>query len=154
MASGKSTVVGHLDGIDDDGHARGWAHDRRKPDSAVEVELVLNGVVVGSAVADLDRPDLAAAKIGSGRHGFRIPLALKAPVKDLNVVEARVVGSSQELPSIAVLTSDEIYRVAALDLPLSEFPTAHVGPRHRDGSRRVQFDVAEFNAFRRRYLLI
>lgn len=154
MANGNSSVIGHLDGIDGDGHARGWAYDRAKPGAAIEVELVLNDVVVGTALAQLERPDLIAAKIGSGRHGFRIPVALEGPVGELNVLKARVVGSTQELASAAVLTSEDICRIAAVELPLDDFPSVQSVVRHRDGSRRIQFDAGEFNEFRRRFLLI
>ncbi|MBY6240969.1 hypothetical protein [Methylosinus sp. Sm6] len=109
---------------------------------------------MGSAKADLPRADLSAAKIGTGRYGFRIPLVLGAPVDELNVLKARVVGAPDELPSIAILTSEELSRFSMVELPLDEFPVVRHSARDAGGSRRVQFDAGAFNEFRRRFLLV
>jgi len=60
--------TGFLDSID--GRLlRGWAHEEGA-DSPATVEICLNGVVVASVLCADFRPDLAAAHIGDGRHGF------------------------------------------------------------------------------------
>ncbi len=52
----------------------GWAHDPEDLERRVEVELELDGELIGSATADLERGDLLVAKIGDGCHAFRIEL--------------------------------------------------------------------------------
>jgi hypothetical protein len=63
------SVDGWLDKCEQEGLA-GWAL-RTSDVSAVEVELVIDGVVVDRVVANQERADLSAAHIGTGRHGFR-----------------------------------------------------------------------------------
>ena len=51
---------------------RGWAFHEAQPHSHVAVTAWLDGELVGSAVADIVRPDLRDAGIGAGDHEFRI----------------------------------------------------------------------------------
>ncbi|MGF9759461.1 glycosyltransferase family 9 protein [Microvirga sp. 0TCS3.31] len=52
----------------------GWLWNKSKPDVHVTFDLIINGVAVGTFVADRMRNDLLQAGIGDGRHGFRVPL--------------------------------------------------------------------------------
>ncbi len=52
----------------------GWVHDPEDADRRVEVELEIDGELVGTATADLERGDLLVAQIGDGCHAFRIEL--------------------------------------------------------------------------------
>lgn len=54
--------------------ARGWAVDAEAPDEPVRLVLTFEGGVLGEFQADLFRPELAAAGVGSGRHGFAVKL--------------------------------------------------------------------------------
>jgi hypothetical protein len=58
----------------------GWALDEANPALPVLLEVLLDGEVIGEALACEFRADLAEAGIGDGRHGFawRTPLALGA----------------------------------------------------------------------------
>jgi len=48
----------------------GWVSDLDHPDKRLNVDAYLGSKIVGSAVADQLRPDLARAGIGDGRYGF------------------------------------------------------------------------------------
>ena len=49
----------------------GWVWDQDRPETSVEVELLDGESVIASVAADIHRPDLEAAGIGTGRYGFR-----------------------------------------------------------------------------------
>jgi len=68
-------VAGHVDQVriaGDRAEISGWAWAPDWPGAAVAAEARLDGRVVAVAAADQNRPDLAAAGIGEGRHGFTI----------------------------------------------------------------------------------
>jgi hypothetical protein len=52
----------------------GWAHDPEDQNRRVELEVELDGQLVGEGIADIERGDLRANGIGDGRHAFRIEL--------------------------------------------------------------------------------
>lgn len=52
----------------------GWAWNAARPDERVTVELRLGEQTVARALADRDRPDLAKAGVGDGRHAFELVL--------------------------------------------------------------------------------
>ena len=53
---------------------KGWAWDSDNPTRRVQLELVEEGARLASAVADVERADLADIGIGDGRHGFLMEL--------------------------------------------------------------------------------
>jgi hypothetical protein len=63
-------VIGRVEKASD-GLITGWAHRSGAATWRVWMRVIVDGVEACSGVADLDRPDLAAAGIGDGRHGFR-----------------------------------------------------------------------------------
>jgi hypothetical protein len=67
------TIRGSIDALTPLG-ATGWAYDSlaREP---LLLQATINGAVIGEAIGDLERPDLAAAGLGDGRCGFRIDFA-------------------------------------------------------------------------------
>ncbi len=74
MHADDAAVHGWLDGrVDqfDDEQISGWAFDSTRPHTPVWLEIVDNGRVVGDALADMYRPDLAAAGKGAGRCSYR-----------------------------------------------------------------------------------
>ena len=80
-------VTGYIDACDD-GVLLGWA--ARAGDAApVTVEVRCDGVVLGSATAQLYREDLRAAGIGDGRHGFAFRVPPDARARGRYVLEAR-----------------------------------------------------------------
>jgi hypothetical protein len=58
----------------------GWVIDRADEAAAVAVDILRDGRVVASVVADRHRPDLQKGGIGTGRYGFLVPL--DPPVDD------------------------------------------------------------------------
>ncbi len=80
---------GHLDGVSE-GVVWGWACDASRGEP-LAVEVHLDGRRLGVVTADLARPDLRAAGLGEGEHGFR--LALAGPLLD---------GRRHEIRAIAV----------------------------------------------------
>jgi hypothetical protein len=83
---GITVATGPLQGWLDTAEAglvRDWARDAANSDMPVPVELVVDGVVLGSTLANHYRADLATAGYGRGRHGFEFrfpaPLASDRP---------------------------------------------------------------------------
>jgi hypothetical protein len=63
-------TAGMLEVVSDDGWVRGWACYPRLPGRRVEIEVVVDGEVVGDTVAALHRSDLESAGIGDGNCSF------------------------------------------------------------------------------------
>lgn len=68
-----SLPAGFCDGLSD-GRVHGWAWRPDAPADTLEVEVLLDGEIVGRALADADRPDLREAGIGNGRYGWSVAL--------------------------------------------------------------------------------
>jgi glycosyltransferase involved in cell wall biosynthesis len=71
--------------------ASGWGWLPAAPDHAVTIEAVLDGRIVGQAIADQMRPDLAEHGKGTGRYGFI--LAFTAPLTGNKAPVLRGAGS-------------------------------------------------------------
>ena len=71
--TGSPVYDGRLESILD-GRAFGWAHNRALPSDRVTLALIVDGETIAETVADLERPGLAQAGIGDGRHGFVVEL--------------------------------------------------------------------------------
>ena len=54
-------------------HLRGWAQDTTAPETPVLLEILHNGTVIGTILANRYRPDLRKAGLGSGCHAFELP---------------------------------------------------------------------------------
>ena len=90
---------GSLD-IADREHVAGWAQDSEHPERAVTVLITSGDELLGRVVANRHRPDLAAARVGSGRHGFDLWLpqgGLSALLR--HVVHAAYEADGAELPN-------------------------------------------------------
>lgn len=73
--SAQPPIVGHVDIVCRDGavvQVDGWAWAPDWPGAGVAVEARVEGRIVATAAADRQRPDLAQAGIGDGRHGFAL----------------------------------------------------------------------------------
>lgn len=90
-------IRGTLDGLIG-GLVGGWATDAGSPDGRVEVEVLIDGEVVGRSVADRYRQDLAEAGVGTGHCGWVVPIALE-DWRDGHAHElrARATGTDLEL---------------------------------------------------------
>lgn len=67
-------IVGHVDGIGEDGVVGGWCWTPDAPGRRLAVEIFDGDEVLGAVVCARQRDDLAAAKIGDGRHAFTFAL--------------------------------------------------------------------------------
>jgi hypothetical protein len=73
---------------------RGWAQDEAQPEIPVALDVAVGGRVVGRCLANAYRPDLQAAGLGSGCHGFSLLL----PPGFSGAVTVRRVGDGAVLP--------------------------------------------------------
>ena len=67
--TGRTPPIGGIEFVDHR-HVLGWAWYSPTPDEPIEVEILVDDAVVRTVFADLSRPDLRAAGVGDGRHGF------------------------------------------------------------------------------------
>jgi hypothetical protein len=62
---------------------QGWAQNLAHPDVPVCLDIVIDGIVAMQTLANIYRPDLAKAGIGTGHHSFKAvfpaPFSLDAP---------------------------------------------------------------------------
>lgn len=74
LQSSRFRYTGHVDRVVN-GKLRGWAMVVGQPKIKAKVHLVSDGRVIASGAASRPRPDLLAAGIGDGNHGFEFDLA-------------------------------------------------------------------------------
>ncbi len=89
--------VGHAGFVDDvePGVVTGWALNLRRPSERVSLDLLLDGEVVETVMADQPRPDLAAHGMGDGFSAFR--LALKPDKTFVQPRQVSIVVSGTQL---------------------------------------------------------
>lgn len=94
-------VRGAIDSLTS-GEARGWAYapDRADP---VMVQAVLNHEIVGQAVADLYRADLAAAGVGDGHSGYVMKFLRPIDPLYFPFIAVKLDGGDAELPRASTL---------------------------------------------------
>ncbi len=95
-----SSVAGHVDRLTRV-NAMGWAWMPAEPERSLRVEAVLDGIVIGQALADEMRADIAASGRGSGRYGFN--LHFDVAINDGRLPQIRVLGPGDA----TILTSPE-----------------------------------------------
>ena len=91
--------VGMAGFVDDvaPGQISGWAVNLRAPSVRVSLDLVIDGVVVDTVVADQPRPDLAVAGMGDGFSAFVLNLKPDKAFQQPREVSIRVSGTQMEL---------------------------------------------------------
>ena len=67
----------------------GWAQDDAYPDVPVSLLITADGILVARVLANLHRPDLQAAGIGRGRHGFGTEIGIDRFQVGLSAVSIR-----------------------------------------------------------------
>jgi len=95
--------TGCVDQITKAAKVEGWAWYPDQPGARVELEFLADDVVIGSAIADLSRPDLAKAGIGDGRHSFSWPLpydVLVSPGETIISVRDKTTGTTLRRPLV------------------------------------------------------
>lgn len=103
-----SMLRGSLDVVDR-AHVAGWAQDSEHPERAVSVLITAGGELLGRAIANRHRPDLAAARLGSGRHGFELWL----PEGELSALVRHVVHVVHEADGTELSNSPKLIEAAA-----------------------------------------
>ena len=83
-------LVGHIDFVTDV-EIRGWACNKLDMSKPVRVEVLIDGNVIATVLADQYREDLKLAGIGTGCHGFA--LTLSKPASNGVALSARVKGA-------------------------------------------------------------
>jgi hypothetical protein len=81
----------------------GWARDPETPDRRVRLELVEGETPLATVVASDDRPDLALAGVGDGRHGFAFALAPGLLSLGRHVLELRCADTGAALPGSPIV---------------------------------------------------
>jgi hypothetical protein len=72
----------------------GWAYCRLAPDEHVRIEAKISGNVAGVGVANVFRPDLLNAKIGSGDHSFEITIAAEFTILDKKLLTVEAIAEN------------------------------------------------------------
>ena len=81
---------------------RGWAYSPNRRDP-VRVQAVLNHEILGEALANIHRPDLAAAGLGDGKSGYAIKLFRPIDPIYLPFLTVKVDDGDAELPRAPAL---------------------------------------------------
>jgi glycosyltransferase involved in cell wall biosynthesis len=87
-----SSVEGHVETLTSR-WASGWAWMPSAPEISVQIEAIVDGNVVGRAVANAMRKDIASSGRGSGRYGFRV--VFDEPIAGDSVPVLRALGSGE-----------------------------------------------------------
>jgi glycosyltransferase involved in cell wall biosynthesis len=67
-------IRGNLDRVTRD-EITGWAQDTDFPETPVTLLVTVNDALIGRVLANVYRPDLEKAGLGTGRHAFRVRIA-------------------------------------------------------------------------------
>lgn len=110
---GQAPLRGSIDTVHN-GCCQGWALDTKSA-SPVDVELFVDGRLVGRARADAHRDDLEREGLGDGRHGFAIemPAALRDGRHhhmEVRSRDGRVVAAREAVQIVPKLTPAEFDR--------------------------------------------
>lgn len=81
-------IMGNLDHVDRHS-CRGWAMDANHPGERLLIDILVNGVVVATAAAGIQRNDLAQKFGTDGRHGFSVELPYGMGLSQNTIVVAR-----------------------------------------------------------------
>ena len=90
----------HIDHIVPGRSVSGWAMDRRDPTRKIDLEVLLDGQVVGRTAADGYRADLQSVLGGDGRYAFTASIDLSDVRIDEGVITLREAGGEKEIPEV------------------------------------------------------
>ena len=107
----------------------GWAQDEAQPDAPLSLLILVNEALVARVLANRHRPDLAAAGIGDGRHGFHFDFPNGLSSGERHVVRVcREADGADLAGSPAVLEpaqpSDRLAHQALADIDLAALSDA------------------------------
>ena len=75
----------------------GWVRDPSRPETRLEVEILVDGERLAVTVADRLRPELLEAGVGDGRYGFKIQLDDRFKDGRRHEVRARVSATGRDI---------------------------------------------------------
>jgi hypothetical protein len=112
------SLRGSVDSLDVEG-AMGWIFDGGAGSAGepVVVQGLLAGRIIGEAVAELPRPDLAAAGLGAGRCGFAMRFYEALDPALLPFVAVKPQGGDVELPRTNLTGFGDFFRAVAARHP-------------------------------------
>jgi len=98
------SMAGHVEQLDD-GMLEGWVMDRANPTAPVELEVLVDGEIVATVLANRYRADLDRAGLSGGRCGFSV--AMPASAETLAQIEVRRSsdGGQVAMPQRALVTA-------------------------------------------------
>jgi len=96
-----SPTLGHID-YAKNGYVYGWAFDQRRPEIKLTVEILSDGMVIASGLADQYRIDLDDLNFGDGCHGFKLKLSYELLNGMTHKLRARELTSGIELQGGAI----------------------------------------------------
>ena len=102
VASPVFTGLGHVDIVTRD-RLTGWALDPADPTTPVALQILDGGAPIARVLANGYRPDLAAADIGTGWHGFDITIPGGLSPLSRHVISIRQERDGTELPGSPVV---------------------------------------------------
>jgi autotransporter passenger strand-loop-strand repeat protein len=82
-------LQGYIERVKGDWKISGWVHDKDHPELPVLVEILLQGKVIGTALACQFREDLLKGRVGQGRAGFEFTSTVKLDSALLATLEVR-----------------------------------------------------------------
>ncbi len=80
---------GWIDEVQESGKIMGWAQDIANTELPVDLEILLDGRVIGAVLACDYRDDLASARIGRGRCAFTFDAGARIPRRRLPAIQVR-----------------------------------------------------------------
>jgi hypothetical protein len=92
------STIGHVERLAD-GVLTGWVMNQAAPDAAVELDVLVDGEVVGRGIANRYRTDLDHAGLAGGRCGFT--MALPNSAASLEQVQVRIAATGAALRNAA-----------------------------------------------------
>ncbi len=140
-------VRGHLDTWDG-GFVAGWAFDPSNPKARLTIEVLLDGAIVATAVADEYRSDLAPAGVGDGKHAFHIPFPAAFADAKTRTLDVRVKGMkgpfSKEARTVAMPAPVRPQTGRKIVFDTMPAPTAS-SPAIHTGSPEISLILPTFN---------
>jgi hypothetical protein len=112
-----SAVRGSLDVVSTQG-ALGWAFSAENREK-LTVQALLNHTIVGEAIADLHRPDLAAVGLGDGNCGYHITFYQEIDPLYLPFVVVKLEGGDVDLPRSTISGYSDFFTALYKQYPVT-----------------------------------
>jgi glycosyltransferase involved in cell wall biosynthesis len=143
----------------------GWAQDEAQPDAPLSLLILVNDALAARVLANGHRPDLAAAGIGDGRHGFRFEFPDSLPSGERHIVRVCREADGSDLAGSPVVLepvspSDELAHEALAEIDLAALSDAALArgieltAEHLDRAVQLLADRQSGRAARREHRLL